>query len=99
MQRYIDDTLVCYAEAEVFTTANVRSIINCPFYIRRIPSRSPQEHMEMQQVLEARQEAKEARELAHRSAQRYFRLTIGVGILTIAAVIVGALIGRGHILG
>ena len=92
----LDSMLRCYMEFEGFAWEQVRETIDCPFYMRRIPNLSPVEHLEMQQVLEARQQAAQAAASQRREARIIATITI---TLTVAAVIVAALIGRGLILG
>ena len=91
-RRYLDETLICFVEFEGFTWDKVRETIECPFYMRRIPGLSPVEHIEMQQILESRQQADQAAASQRREARIIATITI---TLTVAAVIVGALIGRG----
>ncbi len=83
-------------EAEVFDATRVRATTDCPYYVRRVPDHSPKEHLEMQQILQARQDAQDAKE----SQQRQVWVTtaimlVGVVLTGVASAIIGALIGRG----
>ena len=101
--RLVDPTLRCYVEFDGFDAARVRETIECPLYVRRLPDRTLWEHLEMQQILEARREAQEARDEARHSAkkranrERVERWTIAV--LTLVGIVLAALIGRGIIWG
>ncbi|MCY3923875.1 MAG: hypothetical protein OXG27_15970 [Chloroflexi bacterium] len=97
--------LRCYAEFPDFAWLQVRETIECPVYMRRIPNASPMEHAEMQQALEIRREAQQARQKALKETRaasaRQRRDTWIIGVLTMFVVLLGsivaALIGRGII--
>ena len=94
----MDETLACYVSAPDFTQAGIRRIIDCPFYIRRTLGRSPQEHLDMQEILDARRQAREDAAEARDSLQRHMWGTAAMTTaIMVAAVIVAALIGRGLI--
>lgn len=105
--RPIGETLACFLEADPFDPSRVNLTISCPVYMRRVPNASPQEHMEMQQVLDARREAQEARHeaiqetRAARASQRRDTWIIGglTMIVVLAGSILAALIGRGILFG
>jgi len=86
-QRYLDEAMVCFAEFDGFRWDGVRVTITCPFYMQRVLGRSPSEHFAIQGILNEQ-----------RRALRFtIAVSVGMGLLTIAAVIVAALIGRGAI--
>ena len=86
----------CYLEFDGFMLDEVWAPIDCPHFVRRIPNLSPKQHLDMRQIVEARQEAKEAAAIQRRESRIIAVLTVAV---TFAAIIVAALIGRGIILG
>lgn len=98
----IDEFLHCFMEVDVFDAKQVRETIDCSVYMRQIPTLSPPEHLEMQQVVEARREAEDAREEAreHRAKQRRDTWIMGglTMLVVLARSILAALIGRGIVL-
>ena len=88
----IDEILVCFMEADAFDAMRVRVTIDCSVYIRRIFGHSPKEHMEMQQIIEARREAQAARASQRRDTWIIGGLTM---VIVLAGSVVAALIGRG----
>ncbi|MDE0002734.1 MAG: hypothetical protein OXQ29_08570 [Rhodospirillaceae bacterium] len=102
-----DRDLRCFLEIGIFDAAQLRETIDCSAYLYRIPGRTPWDHLEMQQILDARREAHEARDQLRRDNEtaraQQRRDTWIIGGLTMLAVIgggiVAALIGRGIIWG
>lgn len=92
----LDEGICCFVEFKGFAWERVHEAIDCPFYTRRVPGLTPREHVDMRQIVEARQEAKEAAAIQRRESRIIAVLTVAV---TVAAIIVAALIGRGIILG
>lgn len=86
-----DPTYQCYAEFDGFDATRVRETIDCSIYIYRIRGTSPREHLEMRQIIDARQEAQEARDQQRRL--QVWNL-VGLGIVaatSVAAVVLGSL--------
>ena len=82
----LDGMLRCFVEFDKFAWSKVRETIDCPVYIRRVPNASPGEHVEMQQILQARQEAQEAR-ASQRRMQVWNLVILGI----VVAISAGAL--------
>ena len=93
---YVDPTLRCYVEFDGFDAARVSATIDCPRYVRRVPSRTLQEYLEMQQLFEAQRVARE--ESARQNRQMWLLAIFTTGFALVGSVL-AALIGRGSILG
>ena len=83
--------LCCYLEFKGFAWQQVRATIDCPVYMRRMPDHSPREHLEMQQILDARREAQEARDDQRRLQHWNLRGLAIVAATSVAAVVIGLL--------
>ena len=93
------DSLVCYEDVAEFDWAATLLERRCEYYQRSRLNLSPEGHLDMRALDETR-ESLQRQETAQKSQRRESRLlAIGTAVLTIAAIIVAALIGRGLIFG